>query len=480
VVLAALAGVVGYVLAVFGSTLLMGFAPSGDIPIRQVTTPDWQIWIFTGIISLIAGVAAGLFPALRASRVDVNEGLKQSASRQSSSARHWMRDLLVIGQVAMSCVVLIAAALFSRGLFAARDLNLGFRPGRLLLLSFDLNLQGYNQDRGLRFQKELLERVRALPGVENASFAQHFPFSNNIVIRDMWPENPTANVPDGHKPTALSAVEPGFVTMMGIPLLRGRDLAPTDTDKTPPVAVINQAMADAFWPGRDPIGQHFRRDWKGGPLIEVVGVVATGKYIMLSEEPKPYYYTPFSQSYGMPATLVVRTAADPHGLAHTLRETVRAVDADLPVYDLVTLDEHMASSVFALMPLRMGVRMAAVQGVIGLLLAILGLYAVVSYGVTSRTREIGVRMALGATSQNVVQLVSREGLRLTLTGLAIGLLMSTALSFGLSRVVFGVHPFDPIAFPAVVVTLIVTAVLACYFPARRATRVDPMSALRAE
>lgn len=480
VVLAALAGVAGYLLASFGAGLLRDFTSTGDIPIRNVAGPEWQIWAFTGAISLIAGVGAGLFPALRASRVDVNEGLKQSASRQASSSRHWVRNFLVVGQVAMSCVVLIAAALFSRGLFAARDLNLGFRPDRLIMLSFDLSLQGYDQTRGLRFQQQLLERVRALPGVTDASFAQHVPFSNNIMIRDMWPENPSINVPDGHKATALSAVEPGFVTMMGIPLLRGRDLAASDNEKSQHVAVINQAMADAFWPGRDPIGQHFRRDWNGAPPIEVVGVVATGKYIMLSEEPRPYYYVPYSQYYDMPVTLVVRTAADPHGLANTLRETVRAVDADLPVFGLVTLDEHLASSVFALMPLRMGVRMAAIQGIIGLLLAILGLYAVVSYGVTSRTREIGVRMALGATSRNVVELVSREGLRLTLIGLAIGLVMAAGLSFGLSRVVFGVHAFDPIAFPVVIVVLIATAALACWFPARRATRVDPMTALRAE
>jgi len=480
VLLAALAGLVGFSLAELGRHSLSGFMPVDGIPIRNVSGPDWQIWVFTGTISLIAGVASGLFPALRASRVDVNEGLKQSAGGQVSAGRHWIRNFLVIGQVAMSCVVLIAAALFMRGLHAARDLNLGFRPDRLLMVSFDLNLQGYSQDRGLRFQKQLIERIRVLPGVESASFAQHVPFNNNIIIRDNYPDNPTGNVPDGHTPVALSAVEPGFVTMMGIPLLRGRDLAMTDDEHSPHVAVINEAMAKAFWPGKDPIGQHFHRDWSGGPPIEVVGLVATGKYIMLTEEPKPYYYVPFAQNYGMPATLVVRTSGNPHGLAQTVRETVRAVDPDLPIYGLVTLDEHLAASVFALMPLRMGAGMATIQGVIGLSLAILGLYAVVSYGVTRRTREIGVRMALGATSLNVVQLVSREGLRLTLIGLGMGLVMAVVLALGLSRVVFGVRAFDPVAFPAVIVALIATAALACWFPARRATKVDPMSALRSE
>ncbi len=480
VLLAVLAGGGGYAIAVWGGGFMRGFAPPSDIPIHAPTTPDWQVWTFTFAISLFAGIASGLFPALRASRVDVNEGLKQNAGRQNSGGRHRMRNLLVIGQVAISCVVLIAAALFLRGLHAARDLNLGFRPDRLLMLSFDLNLQGYDQDRGLRFQKQLLEQVRALPGVEAASLAQHVPFGTNIIIRDNWPENPTGNVPDGHTPVALSAVDPGFVTMFGVPLLRGRDLAPTDNEKSPRVAVINEAMAKAFWPGRDAIGQHFRRDWNGAPPIEVVGIVATGKYIMLTEEPKPYYYVPFAQNYAMPATLVVRTATDPHALAQTLRETVRTIDPTLPIYGLVTLDEHLASSVFALMPLRMGATMAAIQGAIGLLLALLGLYAVVAYDVTNRTHEIGVRLALGATGQNVVQLVSRASLRLTVIGLGIGLVLALGLSFGLSRVVFGVRAFDPIVFPAVVLVLLGTAALACWLPARRATRVDPMVALRAE
>ncbi len=480
ILLAVIAGLVGYLLAVWGGDALRNFTPPGDgIPIRTDRTAGWQLWAFTAGISLIAGLASGLFPALRSSRIDLNEGLKQGAGRQIGGGGHRLRNLLVIGQVAISCVVLISAALFLRGLNAAHELKLGFNPDRLLMLSFDLNLQGYKQERGLHFEQQLLERVRALPGVESASFAQHLPFNYNILIRDSWPDNPTGHVPDGHLPVALSGVEPGFVKMMGIPLLRGRDLLPTDDERAPPVAVINEAMAKAFWPGREAIGQHFRM-WQGAPAIEVVGVTATGKYVMLTEEPKPYFYRPLAQFYGMPGTLVVRTAGDPHGLVHSLRETVRALDADLPVYSLITLDEHMNASAFALMPLRAGAVLAAVQGSIGLLLAILGLYAVVSYGVTNRTREIGVRMALGATNRDVLRLVSREGLRLTCIGLAIGVVLALGLSIGLSRVLFGVQAFDPVAFPAVIALLVATAALACWLPARRATKVDPMVALRAE
>lgn len=480
VVLATIAGAVGYALTIWSSGIFKQFMPTGEIPVRDLQGNDWRVWVFTGGISLIAGVASGLFPALRSSRVDLNEGLKQGAGNQLGGGRHRVRNLLVIGQVAISCVVLIASALFLRGLHAVRDLNLGFRPERIVMLSVDLSLQGYDQTKGLSFQKQLLERVCALPGVESAAFAQHVPFNNNIVIRNAWPDNPTAHLPDGHTTVALTAVTPGFVTMFGVPLVRGRDLAPTDNEKTPPVAVINEAMAKAFWPGVDPIGQHFHRDWQGGPPIEVVGVVKTGKYIMLTEEPKPYYYVPFAQAYSMPASLVVRTIVDPHSLAGTLREVVKALDPDLPIYNLITLDDHMASSPFALMPIRMGATLAGIQGGLGLLLAVLGLYSVVSYGVTRRTREIGVRMALGATQDDILRLVSREGLRLTLLGLLSGLVMALLLSFSLSRVLFGVQAIDPIAFPAVIVVLIATAAFACWLPARRATKVDPVEALRAE
>jgi predicted permease len=268
--------------------------------------------------------------------------------------------------------------------------------------------------------------------------------------------------------------------MMGVPLLRGRDLAPTDDARAPLVAVINEAMAKAFWPDRSAVGEHFRLDSADGAPIEVVGVVSTGKYVMLTEEPKPYFYLPLAQRYRMPVTLMVRSASHPAVLEKPIRDAVQRLDPHLPVYDLLTFDEHMSQSTMALMPLRMGATLAGIQGVLALLLAILGLYAVVSYGVKSRTREIGVRMALGATTKNVLQLVSREGLRLTVIGLSLGVLFALVVAFGLSRVVFGVKAFDPIALPAVVLLLGTTALIACWLPARRATKVDPMTALRTE
>jgi putative ABC transport system permease protein len=476
---AALAGIVGYLMASLGGAAMARLIPSGDVPVRQIRPPGWEVLAFTAGIALAAGLAAGILPALRSSRADLNEGLKRGAGPQVGG-RHRMRNLLVVGQVAASCVVLIASALFLRGLQAAGNLKVGFRPEHLVMLSLDLGLQGYDTERGLRFQKQLVESVRALPGVEGAAFVQHVPFSNNIQIRQVWPDNPSASVTDGHMAVSLSSVTPGFAGTMGVTLLRGRDLDERDAAKAPPVAVINEAMAKAFWPGRDPIGQHFRLDWAGAPRIEVVGLVPTGKYVMLTEDPKPYFYTPFAQNYGMPATLVVRTANDSQGLAAVLRGAVRRLDPDLPVYSVLTMDDHLAQSFFALMPLRMGAALAGVQGAIGLLLAVLGLYSVVSFGVTSRTREIGVRIALGASRRNVLRFVAGEGMRLTLAGMVIGVVFAVGLSFVLSHVVFGVRTLDMVAFPLVIALLSATAAVACWLPARRATRVDPMAALRAE
>lgn len=480
--LAAMAGVIGWLLAVWGNALWARLLPvtGGGVPIREGGAAGGQVIIFTILISLIAGMAAGLWPALRASRVDLNEGLKQGGRTAVGRNRHFLRDALVVGQIALSCVVLVASAQFMRGLRSAHEIRLGFNPDRLLTMSFDLGLQGYDSHRGLSFQRQLLERVRALPGVESASLTQHLPFSYNLIIRQHWPINPSVTLPDGHATVMLSAVDPAFLKTFGVPLLRGRDLRESDDEKAPLVAVINEAMANAFWPGKDPIGQHFRRDWEGGPPIEVVGVVATGRYMMLLEDPKPYYYTPMAQAYGVPATLVVRTKGDPHGVAHDVREVFRNLDRDLPVYSMQTFDELMMSSAFALMPLVSGATLAGIQGMIGLLLAIMGLYAVVSYGVTSRTREIGVRVALGATNSDVLQFVSREGLRLTTIGLGIGLVLALGLSFVLARILPGVHAVDAVAFPVVIGLLLLTSAFACYWPARRATRVDPMIALRAE
>jgi predicted permease len=267
--------------------------------------------------------------------------------------------------------------------------------------------------------------------------------------------------------------------MMGLRLARGRLLAETDNETAPRVAVINRALADVCWPGQDAVGKRLRL-WRDGPLVEVVGIMETAKYWTLTEPPQPFLYLPLRQDYFSPLTLMVRTKGDPALLVNSVRAAARALDPNLPLYGVHTMEELMDQSIFGLLPMRMGAAMAGVQGVIGLLLAVMGLYAVVSYGVSRRTQEIGIRMALGANATDVVHLVVREGMRLTVIGLGLGLMLALGLGVVLSKLLYGLSLFDPMVFLAVTAVLLGTTALACYLPARRATRVDPVIALRAE
>ncbi len=479
VLLAALAGLAGWFLAGLVGQALAGYAPQGDIPVVTVTGPALRDYLFTVGLSLVAGLGSGLAPALRASRVDLVESLKESPGGLLADSRHRLRNLLVVGQVTFSLVVLVSAGLFLQSLRRARAVSLGFQPDHLLLLSFDLGMQGYSFERGDAFTRQLLERARALPGVAAAALSQHVPFDYYVQIRDVWPENPPPQFKDGSSSIAYSRVDPGYFDLMGLRRLRGRLLAETDTPSTPRVAVINQAMASLCWPGQDAVGKRVRLA-RDGPWVEIVGVLATAKYVMISEPARPYFYLPLKQDYFSPLTLLVRTRGEPFALAADLRAVVRDLDPNLPVYSVRTMDELMDTSMFALLPMRMGATMAALQGLIGLLLAIMGLYAVVSYGVSRRTREIGIRVALGAAPRAVLGFVVREGLQLTAVGLGLGLALAAGLGVGFSRILYGVGAVDPLVIGGVTLALAATAALACYLPARRATRVDPVESLRAE
>jgi predicted permease len=261
--------------------------------------------------------------------------------------------------------------------------------------------------------------------------------------------------------------------------MRGRDLVEQDNESATKVAVINAHMAQRLWPGQNPLGKRFRFG-REGDFIEVAGVARDGRYVMLGEEPRPFFYLPFQQHYSSPVTLHVRTVNNPAGVLPAIRQALRQLDPHLPIYDVRTMEDHLRASAFALMPLRMGATLAGVQGLLGLLLAVMGIYGVVSYVVSQRTREIGIRMALGAQTFDIIRAVVREGLHLTLYGIGIGLTAAMALVHFLRTLLYGVNPTDALVFTGVTILLASAALLACYVPARRATKVDPMVALRYE
>ncbi len=266
---------------------------------------------------------------------------------------------------------------------------------------------------------------------------------------------------------------------LGVTMLQGREFDAYDTEKAPRVAIVNQTLAERFWPGLSPIGKRFRFG-RGGEYVEVVGLARDGKYVLLGEQPRPYLYLPLDQQYRSPATLHVRTAGDPMSLVPALRRVLAELDPSLPIYNLRTMEEHLRQSAMAMMPLRMAAVLSGVQGGLGLLLAMMGIYGVVSYVANQRTREMGLRVALGARRLDVLRLVIREGWHLTLIGLGIGLVIALVLAFGLSRLLYGLNPFNLPVFGGVLLLLSVVALVASYLPARRAARVDAMDALRCE
>jgi predicted permease len=483
VLLAGLAGVAGSMLA-YWSGYLLSLMPkgTGGMPVRVDSSWDWRVLVFTFLTSIVAGVITGLAPALRATRIDLQTTLKEGGPGLFASSRHLFRSGLVISQVAICVVVLIAGGLFVRSLQQVGRMDLGFRADRLLLASLDLGLQGYDEARQRRFHQQLLNRLNASPGVRSASLASTVPFSYDFEIAQVAPEEKA-----GDKNSLLTAhanyVSPEYLATVGTALLSGRNFTPGDDERAPKVAIINSLMAERLWPGpnaaSDALGRQFK--WgEDGALWRVVGVARNAKYVMIGEEPRPFFYAPLAQRLASPVTIYVWTEGAPSAFTPSAREVLRQLDPGLPIYDVRTMEEHLNDSAFAMMPLRYGAALAGAQGLLGLLLAAMGLYGVVSYAVSQRTREIGVRMALGARSFDIFRLVVRDGLRLMLIGLAIGLLVSLGFTAILAKVLYGLAPAAAPVYVAVVISLTAVALLACYLPARRAARVDPMSALRCE
>ena len=476
--LAGAAGVLGFVLARWAGQALAGFMPAGDIPVNVDQPWDWRVPAFTIAASAAAGIITGLWPARQATRFNLVESLKEGGPGAGTS-RHALRNLLVIGQVSLSLVVLVGGGLFLHSLRQMQQLALGFRAEGLLLLSMDLGLQQYTDPRGRRFLDDLIRRAEGLPGVRSATVAVHVPLDYGMRVTDVAIDGAIPGTKDDYVSIAHNIVGPRFLDTTGARLVAGRGFDATDTEDSRRVAMVNETMARKLWPGEPAIGKRFRFG-RDGEWIEVVGLVADGKYVMLGEEPRSYFYVPLAQRYSSPITLMVQSASAPDTLLGPLQHLLREMDANLPVYNVRTMQTHVRDSVFGLMPLRMGAAMATAQGLIALLLAVMGLYAVVAYAVTRRTREIGLRIALGADRGAVLRLVVREGMRLTLIGVLVGLLGAFGLGAVLSQVLYGIEPMDVGVYAGVTALLLAVSALACYVPARRATRVDPMIALRAQ
>jgi putative ABC transport system permease protein len=477
--LAAAGGLAGAALGAWLSNLLSRITLPADLPIRFDLPFDWRVFAYVAAVALGTGVIVGLIPALRASRTDLNEVLREGGrSMAEGGGRQYVRSALVIGQVAVSLVLLVAAALFVRSVQRAQSVDLGFDPSHVINLSMDVSQQGYDEARGRAFYREVEARVRAIHGVESMSYAYSVPFGYYNSAEYVEAEGQP--VPTGQrKPSAgYNMVGPDYFKTM-VPIVRGRAFTAEDDERARPVAIVNELLAQRFWPGQDPIGKRFRMDGSNTQWLEVVGLAKSGKYNYIFEDPSLYFFAPIAQQYRALRVIHVRTAGAPEALAPAIQKEVRALNPDLPVYDVRSM-EKMLQGPNGFFLLRIGALFGGALGVLGLVLALVGIYGVVSYAASQRTQEIGVRMALGAQRGDILRLVVGRGLLLIGIGVAVGLGASFGVARLLNNLLFGVSPTDPITFVGVPLVLGSMALLASYVPALRATRIDPMRALRAE
>jgi len=478
VLLALGGGVLGMLVAVWLVDALGRFRPPGA-EVQLATGLEPRVLLFAFGASVLTGILFGLAPALRAGRPQLVPELKGGGGTTETRVGRWnLRSVLVVLQIALSLLVLVSAGLCVRSLRKLQQVDPGFEPSKVVLMSFDLGLNSYTPARAKEFYDRLLERVRTLPGVESAGLALVTPLSG-------WAPQTSVERVEGHQAGPrdhpfgeFNLVTDDYFRTLNLPLLRGRDFDAGDAATGASTVIVNEAFVNRYWPGQDVLGKRiFQHGPNGGTPTEVVGVVRSTSSRTLTDAPRPALYFPVAQKPETALTLAVRTGLDPAATIAVLGELVKSLDANVPVFKVRTLAEQKDGSL-ALQ--RMAATLLGSFGVLALLLAALGIYGVLAYAVSRRTREIGVRMALGAQVADVLGLVLRQGLGL----IAVGLLLGLAGAFGATRLLrgflFEVQPLDPLTFATVVVLLAVVALFACWLPARRAARVDPMVALRNE
>ncbi len=468
-------GALGLLPASWLVNLASTFKVPPNIPLALEIHIDYRVFVFTFLLSIGTGVLFGLLPALQATKTDLVPALKDEPSFGGHRGS-LLKSSLIVFQIALSLILLVGGGLMMRSLKQAQAINLGFDPKSAIEVAFDLRLQGYESAQGKEFQKRVLDRVRALPGVQTAGIADMTPvdlhFSRTAVfIEGQTPER-TANTPSA----MINRAGPQYFQAMGTRLLAGRDFTEQDDQKSQRVAIVNETFARRFFPGEDPIGKRFSLRQAEGIKNQIVGVVEDGKYAGLNEGPKPYVARPVWQSDVGATSVIVRTDGDPQRLIGAVTREIQDLDSHLPI----STNTLVGKLDVPLLPARIGASVLGGFGVLALALAAIGIYGVISYAVSTRTHEIGIRMALGAEKADVLRLVLGQGLKLTLIGIAIGLAVALGLTQFMKAILFGISASDPLTFAFASVVLGSVALLACYLPARRATKVDPMVALRHE
>ena len=471
-------GLAGMLLGLFASSSLSSIHLNTTLPVLVDFQFDWRVFLYGFTAALATGICVGVVPAVRASNGHMIEVIREGG-RTMTAGRSWLRNALVVAQVGGSLMLLIVAGLMTRSLGHVRQMHLGFEPRNVLDLSVDPNEIGYNKQQGLEFYKEALERVRALPGVKSASLAFTVPMGYYNAGDSL--EIPGVEVGKGEAPpfAGYNVVTPQYFETLGTRLLEGREFDANDLEDRQRVAIINQQMAEKFWPKQSAIGHEFRMVSDRAHIMRIVGVAENSRTNGLVGEIGPYFYVPMAQQYSSLATLQVGTFGDPEVMTQAVREQIASVAPTMPVFDVHVMLQGL-DTLNGFLIFEIAAVLAGALGLLGLILAVVGVFGVISFSVSQRTHEIGIRMALGAESRNVLRMILRQGALIVAVGLGLGVALALVMARLVGKFLSGVSPFDPLTYACVSVALALVAMLACYIPARRATQVDPMVALRYE
>jgi putative ABC transport system permease protein len=469
-------GGVGILLAYWGLYGLLKL-PQNFVNTEDATL-DTRVLFFALAVSVLTGWLFGLLPALQHARPDLQSFLKEGG-RSSGEGARWnrVRGGFVVAQVALSLLLLVSAGLLIRSFDKLLRVNVGFKPEQLLSLEYRLPRTKYKETAAQwNFHRQVMERIQEVPGVQSVALVRGLPFSGNgatapILLPDREPPA------KGHEPEVMfNSATPNYFETMGIPFIKGRLFGNEDRPETPPVAIVNQTMAQKFWPNQDPIGKQVK-SVQDGTTLTIVGVVGDAKHYWLEEDQRPQMYGAYSQQPGYFATVVIRTSVEPLSLSEPVRQALWKVDPDQPMWKIRTVEFLVNRSVA---DRKFLLALMGIFAALALVLTMIGLYGVISYLVNQRTQEIGIRMALGAQMRDIVQMVLKQGMVLVLTGVALGLAAAWLTTRLMARLLYQVSATDPLTFVVIAALLIAVALLACYLPARRASKVDPLVALRYE
>jgi predicted permease len=481
-ILALMGGVAGVAVGYAGIQFIQAFRIPSELPVTVPFRMDTRVLLASLLVSVFSAIACGLAPALQSTRTDLVTGLKSADGDLPGRRRLWGRNVLVVAQVSMSLMLLTAAFLMSRSFKAGFAQGTSFANAPLLMARFDPRLVQYDAVSTRRFYERLTERARALPGVRGAGLTQSPPLGLDDFDR-------VAFVPDGFPmprdrenfTSFMDTVDEGFFAAMGIPILRGRGVLASDTAEAPKVAVVNEQFARHYWPEApvaEVVGRHLRLDHGNGPAVEIVGVVQTVKYQGTTEKPTDFVYLPVAQHKAARLILLLRTSGDPLQWVTPLKDIVRSLEANLPISELRTYADLYRYH--AVEGPGVAIQMVGTMGMVGLLLASAGLYGLMAYHVSRRTREIGIRMAIGAGKRDVLRLMMGKGLVLVGAGTAIGLAMGLGVERLMNSMLFDAGRIDLVAYLVVAPSMLLVTMLATYVPARRASRIAPTLALRHE